>query len=373
MKAVTAGSAMVDIITIVADTDVERMTMHNATSSFLLLEQGRKIDAESITLHIGGGAVNAAVSMARLGADVGALIKIGKDLNGDRVMECLKQEGIASDLVSVTDGERTGTAVMISSHDRNATIFTQRGANGFLNNHDIPESAFEGAGLVYISSLSNRSADCFPELARRGAAAGALVATNPGIRQLTTRLEAFFETLPHVGLLALNRVEAAALVPGLFSRSEGLPAYTFSQSSNGKGDFPPLLRQGLSFGGFSIPLPTLLMSLMAFGPKYIVVTDGIRGSYMCDGMAIFYCPVLRVEPQGTAGAGDAFTSTLSVYLAEAEDPQHALPVAAINSSSVVQHIDTQSGLLKRDELERRATKMSGLLPVQTFPIVKVSS
>ncbi|MGI9387967.1 MAG: carbohydrate kinase family protein [Methyloligellaceae bacterium] len=368
MKAVTVGSAMVDIITIVADTDIERMTMHNATSSFLLLEQGRKIDAESITLHIGGGAVNAAVSMARLGLEVGVLTKIGKDLNAERILERLKAEGVARHLVFVSERERSGTSVMVSSHDRNATIFTQRGANGFLNIDDVPRDAFRGAGLVYISSLSNQSADCYPELVRRGAAENALVAANPGIRQLTTRLDAFFESLQHVSLLALNRVEAAALAPGLFARADNLHARGPNRSRKTKKDLPPLLRDGLSFGGFRISLPTLLNALAAFGLKYVVLTDGTGGSYLYDGAAIFHCPILRVEPQGTAGAGDAFASTLSACLSKGKNPEFALRAAAVNASSVVKHVDTQSGLLKRRTLETRVKKVGDQLPVNIYPI-----
>ena len=49
--AVTVGSATVDIITVIADRDIERVSMTNATASFLLLEEGRKIDAKSITIR----------------------------------------------------------------------------------------------------------------------------------------------------------------------------------------------------------------------------------------------------------------------------------------------------------------------------------
>ena len=77
MKAITVGSATIDIIALIADDDVERMTMHNATSSFLLLEQGKKVDASSISTHVGGGAVNAAISLKRLGIETEVLVKIG--------------------------------------------------------------------------------------------------------------------------------------------------------------------------------------------------------------------------------------------------------------------------------------------------------
>ena len=89
MRALCVGSAMIDIIVLVENRNVERMTMHNATSSFLLLEQGGKIQAESICTHVGGGAVNAAVAMARLGLEAAVLVKIGRDANGDKIIDRL--------------------------------------------------------------------------------------------------------------------------------------------------------------------------------------------------------------------------------------------------------------------------------------------
>ena len=41
MKALTVGGAMLDTIAIIADDRIERMTMLNADTSFLLLEEGR--------------------------------------------------------------------------------------------------------------------------------------------------------------------------------------------------------------------------------------------------------------------------------------------------------------------------------------------
>ena len=57
--------------------------MLNADSSFLLLEEGRKTEAEEVSTHVGGGAVNVAVAMARLGMDVAVLAKLGSDERAD--------------------------------------------------------------------------------------------------------------------------------------------------------------------------------------------------------------------------------------------------------------------------------------------------
>jgi ribokinase len=46
MKVLTIGSAMIDTIAIIGSARIERMTMLNAECSFLLLEEGRKTEAQ---------------------------------------------------------------------------------------------------------------------------------------------------------------------------------------------------------------------------------------------------------------------------------------------------------------------------------------
>jgi ribokinase len=53
MKVLTIGSATIDTIAIIDSARIERMTMRNADSSFLLLEEGRKTEAEEVSTHTG--------------------------------------------------------------------------------------------------------------------------------------------------------------------------------------------------------------------------------------------------------------------------------------------------------------------------------
>lgn len=358
MKALTVGSAMVDIIVLVADRDVERMTMHNDASSFLLLEQGRKIEATAITDHSGGGAVNTAVSMSRLGLDVSTLIKVGKDRDGDRLLTRLEKEGIARDCVVRTDDLPTGTAVMVSSHDKNATIFTQRGANTLLVEADVTAHAFAGRDLVYVTNLSNKSADRFPDIVAHGRAAGALVAVNPGIRQLTSRTQAFMDCLKNIDFLAMNKVEAEALVPAICAKCD--PSVSRFPTDPG---LPPLWRLGLEFAGFTISVDVFMAQLRAMGVGTVVITDGADGAYLGDASGIHYCPTRKVDVMGTAGAGDAFSSTLSASLVEGVAPDVAMQRAAINAASVVTAIDAQSALLSASAIDQARADLGDELMV----------
>lgn len=353
---------MVDIIVTVADRDVERITMHNDASSFLLLEQGRKIEALAITDHTGGGAINAAVSMARLGHDVSALIKIGHDRDGERICARLDHEGISRDCIVCTNDLPTGTAVMVSSHDRNATIFTQRGANTLLTPDDLHDAAFADRDLVYVTNLSNRSADCFPDIVRLARASGAFVAVNPGIRQLTSRTQALADSLSDIDLLALNAVEAASLVPMIRSKCgddrQDLTAGAY---------IPKLARVGLEFGGFEIGLRRFAEEIRKLGVGTVVVTDGSDGAYLSNDDGLLFCPTLSADVKGTAGAGDAFISTVSASLVKGYSPADALRRGAINAASVVSEIDAQSGLLSADAMTQRMKETTGDLTVVAIP------
>ena len=56
---------------------------------------------------------------------------------------------------------------------------------------------------------------------------------------------------------------------------------------------------------------------------------------------------------GTAGAGDAFGATFAAYLAQGHRIDEALIAASINSASVVQYVDTQTGLMRRQHLDQK--------------------
>jgi ribokinase len=357
MKAVTIGSAIIDVITVVDPERIERMTLVNEHKSYLWLESGRKIPAHSITSHVGGGACNTGVSLARRGWEVAALTKVGDDLNANAVRDHLAHNGIATDRIRETKEFATGVSSLITSHDRNATIFVHRGANELLTVKDA-EPGFKGVDLVHICPLSNKSADAFPLYAARAEADGAFVSANPGIRQLTGRGRLVLEALKHIDLLSINRVEAESLMP-VFVHDAPPPGAV-------PRDAPDLLRRGLQFGGFDMCLTDFCAAVHKAGPKYLLVTDGSQGAYLSGPDGLTWRAPAPATVMGTAGAGDAFTSTLVGAILEGVDQDMALAQASVNASSVIGAVDTSSGLLMRDELEARAKAYAAETPCRHF-------
>ena len=349
MNVLTIGGAMVDTIVTIASDKIEQIKMRNAESSFLLLEEGQKTEAEQIASSCGGGALNAAVAMARLGHQTAIVAKIGRDDKAQAIRSVLDTEHVDTAWLATDETEPTGSSVIISSHDRNAAVVTYRGANTRLHDSDLPPEAFAGRGLVYLANLSNESANCYPLAVERAKAAGARLAVNPGIRQLTARFEDFWHSLGHVDILCLNRVEAQALMPRLLqSFGDGGPPLL----PKGDDPVPPLALRGLRNGGYEMTLVKFLTSLLTLGVGAVVLTDGANGAFIARDSRLHYRAAQHVVAAATTGAGDAFSSTFACYLADTDDAALSLTAASLNAANVVQYIDTQTGLLSRPALER---------------------
>jgi ribokinase len=362
LKVLSLGSAMIDSIAIIESERVERMTMRNAETSFLLLEEGQKTEALEISTHCGGGAVNAAVAYARLGFDAASIIKLGRDQRADTILNRLTEEGVSTRWAKRDARAPTGASVLVSAHDRNAAIFTFRGANALLEPGDLIDDAF-GVDLVHVSSLSNKSANCFPLIIEKAKAAGALIAANPGIRQLSSQSSTFLDLVRHIDILSLNRTEADALVPQLVAKAgEGGPALPLKAGE----EAPPIVKRGFNSGGFEMSLPRFLWALRGLGPRLVIVTDGPRGAIVASQHEITFCPVFPSPVAGTAGAGDAFVATFAAFSILGNDAGKCLRLAAINAASVIGHADTQSGLLTRKALEKRLVDTADRLPLRQW-------
>lgn len=361
MKSLTIGSATIDTIAIIASERIERMSMLNADASFLLLQEGSKTEAAEIATHCGGGAVNTAVALARLGFDSSSLVKLGQDARAETILARLMAEGV-SPRWAVRDARApTGASVLVSSHDRNAAIFTFRGANTLLEPPDLKDDAF-AVDLVHVSSLSNQSADCFPLICAKAKARGALLSVNPGPRQLAARGAPLEESLAHVDILSINRSEAEIMLPSLIARfGEG------GEPLEGA-DLPRLAARGLAGSGFHMRLRSFMRAVLSLGPRILLVTDGGGGAYAASGGELVHAAPKLVEVAGTAGAGDAFVSTFAGYCARGAPLDTALRAASLNAASVVGHVDTQSGLLRHEVLQARLASEGETLRIRRWSI-----
>jgi ribokinase len=352
MKVVTFGSVLIDIITSIDAENIECITMHNSTNSFLLLEQGKKIEAGFINSFVGGGGYNTALCFARLGANVFPVLKIGTDKDGATVVEHLKEKGLNEDFVLPEESYPTGKSVIVTSHKSNPGIFVNRGANTTLNDKDLTPEMLEGADLVYISGLSGNSAELFSGLTRQAKEAGAFVACNPGILQLQQRTADLIQALAFVDVISVNKFEAASFAEELEILDAG----------NGQEDSPVSLVTGIG----RLDLEGFASKLLGYGCKYVVVTDGEKGAYLCDENGIHHREAIACEVSSTIGAGDAFNATAAYSLYCGASLEQTMYRAAKNAASVASKLDAQEGQMPISELDN-AFNSENKPAVQSFP------
>lgn len=356
MKTLSVGSAMIDTIAIIRSDRIERMAMANADTAFLLMEEGKKTEADAVSNHLGGGSVNTAVSFARLGCDASVLARIGTDDRGDLILDGLHADNVSTTHIIRDKTTPTGASVILASHERNAGVFTFRGANTKLVEDDLKDEAF-AVDLVNIGSLSNESAALYPILAEKAKAAGASVCANPGMRQLRSRAGEFLDVLTKIDTLVINKAEAEALMPTLIPvAGEGGPMLDL-----GSDELPPLAGRGLVSGGFEMTLSRFIEAMWNISETTLVITDGGNGVFVAESSKLYYLEAMPVDIAGTAGAGDAFTSTFSMCRAQGQPVIEAALAAQINAASVISFVDTQTGLLQQDALAERARRAQSSL------------
>ena len=96
---------------------------------------------------------------------------------------------------------------------------------------------------------------------------------------------------------------------------------------------------------------TAARSLMAQGPRLVLVTLGARGALYVNGPEVETVPALEVAAVDTSGAGDAFIGGLAVFLAEGLPLQEAVRRANAVAGLSVTRLGTQSALPTRAELD----------------------
>src|SRR5690606_34854200 len=99
----------------------------------------------------------------------------------------------------------------------------------------------------------------------------------------------------------------------------------------------------------------LLLEMHKQGPKIVYITDGPAGAYAYDSYRdeYWFHPIYPdpKPPVERTGAGDSFSSTFTVVIAQGKSVAEALSWGPINSMNVVQNIGAQAGLLTKEKLE----------------------
>jgi sugar/nucleoside kinase (ribokinase family) len=284
---------------------------------------GSKVEISEPELRVGGGAANAAVTFARQGFKTAALVKLGRDENGEAVLKALKKEKVSAiPLFSAEKGTAYSLVLLADGGER--TILNYRGASEEVSRQEIPfrklraKWAYIVPGRIPFSTMSLVVAHLKSQ--------GARIAMNPSRHYIELGPRQLKPILSRLDAVIMNREEAAYLT-GMKYEEE---AKIFRKLDE--------LVDGIA-----------------------VMTDGRNGALVSDGENIFSAGIYKEKRLvDRTGAGDAFGSGfIAGLMCAKEQPkkgsmffnpeaiEYAIRLASANATSVVEEIGAEEGILSR--------------------------
>jgi sugar/nucleoside kinase (ribokinase family) len=323
---ITIGGATQDIFAESDGAKIFNIETISSKQSYLCFDYGAKIEMDKMAYDIGGGASNAAVNFSNLDLKTAAIVKVGKDLTAEAILQRFKEKNIDSSMVIQSDCDKTGYSMILISYEGDRTVLMYRGANSTIKIEEIDLNKIKQSKWVYIASLSGASNQILDKIAEFAEDNGVNMAFNPGTAQLKRGTEDLRKVLEKAEILIMNRDEASIVT--------GIP--------NNPPDAATLKDENLK---------EMVCKIHSYGSKIVVITEGKRGAYAYDGQTLYHAPIFPSEVVSTLGAGDAFASTFTASMIKFDDIEKALKFASINSASVVKSFGAQTGLLPFAELE----------------------
>jgi sugar/nucleoside kinase (ribokinase family) len=372
---VCIGSATQDVFVRSDATQILTLADVRQETQLLCFDYGGKINVEHIEFTTGGGATNAAASLAGMGARVAFLGKIGHDHIGQLVLRELVDRGVDISAHLRSETESTGYSVILTSFAGDRTVLVFRGANTSLCEDEVDWSILDRTDWLYLTSLSGDAAGLVLPLFERAKAAGVRVVWNPGSTQLRAGLARLADAFAATELLLLNREEASRL-SGIEATKDPIvekrctlcgrcveicPGNVFARGPDSAfvADMDTCVKCGkcvhecpedaISFEPWAFNAGESFRRLCDAGPKVVAITDGANGVQASDGDRLWMLPAKDVSVASSLGAGDAFGSAFAFEYRRSGDVGRAMALGVANAASVVQVVGAKNGLLTAEQ------------------------
>ncbi len=275
---------------------------------------GETILGEDFIMTPGGKGANQAVAAAKLGAEVYFIAKLGEDVFAEQSLNNFKKEGVNTKYVIQTKEAPSGVALITVDDAGNNVIVVAPGANQMLSPEDVKraESDIASSGaLVAQLEVPLETVEFAAQLANES---GVLFILDPAPAQ-----ELSPELLKMVDVLTPNETEAQILT--------GIEV-TNEDSAR-----------------------TAAKKLLEYGVKSVILTMGAKGFLLAADDRMEFIPAVKVDAVDATAAGDAFTGSLAVGLAQGWELFDAALFANQVAAMSVTRMGAQSSMPAREEVE----------------------
>lgn len=304
-RIVSIGSALQDVYLI--DRDDLTATPIGTGAIFGDIMVGSTVDIDRITYEVGGGGLNAAISLARHGHETILIGNIGRDSAGEAIIEKLDYENIDSSYINILGRKNTGTSViLLDKQSGERTILACRSAAEQFSNFDENDLELVRPDWLYVTTMYG-DIETLKRFFKKAKSMGTRVVFSPGPKELASR-KGIVELLKYTDALILNKREAMRTISGA-------------------------------------TLQELLYHLKNYA-DITIITDGAMGGIASDGAESYRFGIYEdIKVKDATGAGEAFGAGFLAHYAAGASFKDALVFASANATSVVSKVGASSGAL----------------------------
>ena len=255
----------VDLSLLGIETGRERIGKYEEFKSLLQYLKDKK----SIKMKSGGGsAANTIYALSKMGFSCGYIGKIGKDKDGEFLLEGLKKEGVDTSKILQNQNEKSGLCIVLLDKRKDRSIIILPNANDSLSYSEIDIDYINKAKFLHITSLLGK----VPFEAQKI------------IAQKTKAKISFDPGEPHVkrGLKELSPILKSSFI--VFPSQEEVRMLTGKDYKNGARE------------------------MLNYGIKIVACTRGDKGSYILSKNEEIELPSEEAEVVDTTGAGDVYAA-----------------------------------------------------------------
>ncbi|MHC4203088.1 MAG: ribokinase [Planctomycetota bacterium] len=262
----------------------------------------------------GGKGANQAVAAAKLGAEVFFIAKLGEDIFAEHSLNNFKKEAVNTKHVIQTGEAPSGVALIMVDEKGNNSIVVAPGANNKLLPADVKKAESDIASCGAVVAQLEVPLETVEFAAKLANNAGVPFILDPApARELSPEL------LSMVDVLTPNETEAQILT--------GIEVTDEESARAAAGN---LLERGI---------------------KTVIVTLGDKGYLLADSEETKYVSGQKVDAVDSTAAGDAFTGSLAVGVAQNKAISDAASFAKYVAALSVTKMGAQSSMPTLDEVE----------------------
>jgi sugar/nucleoside kinase (ribokinase family) len=299
---ITLGSATKDVFLFTKDIELKP----GLNKHFLEIPFDKKIEISDKKVFTGGSATNAAATFAKFGKNVATISKIGKDKNGDFIIDDLMARKINTDYLVIGDGE-TPVSDIVVAKNAHMVLFTYRGIEDSLKKEDI-KLDFK-AKWLYAGPLAGESYKVLPEIIKYCKENDIRIVMNPGSNELNLKIKKLEPILADVDIISMNDEEAKRFV---------------------------------GYGNVVKNLVKLTKSVKGTA----IITRGELGCVVMNDEELYEASAVPTKQINFVGAGDAFLSGFITAQIDGKDIEDAITLGSYNASSVVRQFGAKTGIIE---------------------------